>query len=61
MEILALDHPCPKCKAKATEPCKNEAGIVIHEVHSERWRTKKKPHEDVKQAAARIVKEMTEN
>jgi hypothetical protein len=61
MEILALEHPCPKCMAKATEPCKNEAGIAIHEVHTERWPTKKKaPREDVNQAAARVVREATE-
>lgn len=60
MEVLALEHPCPKCKAKAGEPCKNEAGIAIHEVHTERWPTKRKPREDVNQAAARIVREATE-
>jgi hypothetical protein len=61
MEILGLEHPCPKCKANAAEPCKNEAGVVIHEVHSERWPIRKKPHADLNQAVARIVKEATEN
>jgi len=61
MEILALEHACPKCKAKATEPCKNEAGIAIHEVHTERWPTKKKTtrEDDLNQAAARIVRKAT--
>jgi hypothetical protein len=60
MEILSLRRPCPKCLADATEPCKDEAGIVIEEVHSERWPTKvRAPGEDVHQSPARTAREAT--
>jgi len=60
MEKLPLDRSCPKCRAKAGETCKNEKGLVIRGVHSERWPKKRTPHEDVNQAAARVVREATE-
>jgi hypothetical protein len=56
MTFVPMDRPCPKCGAKADETCKNEKGQVIRGFHSERW-----PKEDASQAAARIVREATED
>jgi hypothetical protein len=53
---------CPKCGAPAGEPC---IGVPEYEVHPERIKArmaeKKRKDEDFSQAAARIVKEATEN
>jgi hypothetical protein len=58
MKILSLGRPCPKCNADAAEPCKSEAGMVIDEVHSERWPAKRKPlRADALQAPAPNAKE----
>lgn len=60
MEILSLGRPCPKCLAGAAKPCKDETGIVIEEVHSERWPARKtSAGEDLHRATARTAKEPT--
>jgi hypothetical protein len=53
--------PCPKCGAKPQEACKlvgKWKGSAALMCHDERVKAAK---EDVSQAAARIVKEATEN
>lgn len=58
MEILSLGHRCPKCQANATEPCKNGSGMVIEEVHSERWPARGKgAREDLHRVTAQTTKE----
>jgi hypothetical protein len=52
---LPLKRPCPKCGAGENETCK-ENGQVIRGFHSARW-----PKEDASEAAARIVREDTED
>ncbi len=63
MKLSEMTHGaiCPKCGAAAGEPCK---GIPTNEVHPERIKAKmaekKRKDEDFSQAAARIVKQATE-
>jgi hypothetical protein len=46
MEKLPFDQACPKWGAMPNELCKNEDGLVIRGVHSERWPANKISRQD---------------